>query len=51
MRAIGMDGYGGGDRLLPAEWPDPVPGPGEVLINVRAASVNPVDWKIRRGDL
>lgn len=51
MRAIVIDGYGGADRLRLDERPDPVPGPGELLVNVRAASVNPVDWKIRRGDL
>ncbi|HXR74592.1 MAG TPA: alcohol dehydrogenase catalytic domain-containing protein [Bryobacteraceae bacterium] len=27
------------------------PGPDDVLIRVSAASVNPIDWKIRRGDL
>ncbi len=51
MRAMVIDGYGGADRLRPDERPDPVPGPGELLVDVRAASVNPVDWKIRRGDL
>src|SRR5262249_20705137 len=51
MKAIVIDGYGGADRLRPEERPDPAPGAGEILINVRAASVNPVDWKIRRGDL
>ena len=28
---------------------DPQPGDGEVLVRVQAASVNPIDWKIRRG--
>lgn len=51
MRAMVVDGYGDADRLRLDERPDPVPGPGELLVNVRAASVNPVDWKIRRGDL
>lgn len=51
MKAIVIDGYGGSDRLRLDERPDPVPGPGELLIQVKAASVNPVDWKIRRGDL
>src|SRR5262245_47170648 len=51
MKAIVIDGYGGADRLRPEERPDPAPGAGEILINVRAASVNPVDWKIRRGGL
>ncbi len=51
MKAIVIDGYGGSDRLRLAERPDPIPGKGEMLIDVRAASVNPVDWKIRRGDL
>ena len=51
MKAIVIDDYGGADRLRLDERPDPVPGAGEVLINVRAASVNPVDWKIRKGEL
>ena len=51
MKAIVIDGYGGPDRLVLRERPDPRPGAGELLVRVRAAAVNPVDWKIRRGDL
>jgi NADPH:quinone reductase-like Zn-dependent oxidoreductase len=51
MKAIVIDGYGGIDRMRLDERPDPAPRPGEIAIDVRAASVNPVDWKIRRGDL
>jgi NADPH:quinone reductase-like Zn-dependent oxidoreductase len=51
MKAIVIDGYGGPDRLVLHERPDPRPGAGELLVKVHAAGVNPVDWKIRRGDL
>lgn len=52
MRAAVIDGYGGSDRLEVREVPDPgPPAPGQVLVQVRATSVNPVDWKIRRGAL
>ncbi len=51
MKAIVIEGYGGADRLQVRERPDPKPGPGEILVRVRAAGVNPVDWKIRHGDL
>jgi NADPH:quinone reductase-like Zn-dependent oxidoreductase len=51
MKAIVIDGYGGPERLLIREQPEPTPGPGELLIRVRAAGVNPVDWKIARGEL
>lgn len=51
MKAVQMHGYGGIDQLRYEDVPDPKPGPDEVLIKVRATSVNPIDWKIRRGDL
>lgn len=50
MKAVQMLGYGGVDQLRYLEVPTPVPGPGEVLVRLAATSVNPIDWKIRRGD-
>jgi len=52
MRAAVIDAYGGSDRLQVRETPEPgEPGPGQVRLRVRAASVNPIDWKMRRGGL
>jgi NADPH:quinone reductase-like Zn-dependent oxidoreductase len=51
VKAIVIDGYGSSDRLRFSEQPDPKPNADEILVAVRAAGVNPVDWKIRRGDL
>src|SRR5208283_4255142 len=49
MRAIVVREYGGPEVLKFEEYPDPVPGPGEVLVRVAAASVNPIDYKRRAG--
>src|SRR5271155_1638947 len=49
MKAIVVHQYGGPEVLKFEEYPDPVPGPGEVLVRVAAASVNPVDYKRRAG--
>ncbi len=49
MHAVVMHEVGGPDVLRYEEFEDPAPGDGEVLYAVRAASVNPVDWKMRRG--
>jgi NADPH:quinone reductase-like Zn-dependent oxidoreductase len=51
MKAALIEQYGGPEVFKITEIPKPVPGPGEVLIKVYAASVNPVDWKIRKGNL
>jgi NADPH:quinone reductase-like Zn-dependent oxidoreductase len=49
MRALQFKAYGGPEVLEWAEAPDPHPGSGQVRIAVRAASVNPIDWKTISG--
>ena len=49
MKAIVVHEYGGPEVLKFEEYPDPVPGPGEVLVRVAATSVNPIDYKRRAG--
>ncbi len=51
MKAIALIGYGGVDCLELREVPEPKVGWNEVKVRVAAASINPVDWKIRRGDV
>lgn len=49
MKAVQFDRYGDADVLQMAEVAKPTAKPGEVLVRVHAASVNPLDWKLRRG--
>ncbi|MBX7058586.1 MAG: NADP-dependent oxidoreductase [Leptospirales bacterium] len=51
MKAIQFANFGEPDVLKLVELAQPEPGEGEVLVRVRAAGVNPVDFKIRRGRL
>lgn len=51
MRAVAYDRFGDLDVLELRDLPDPKVGPGEALVEVRAASVNPVDWKLMSGGL
>jgi NADPH:quinone reductase len=49
MRAIGIMAFGGPEVLQVVELPDPVAGPGELAIRVRAATGNPTDTVLRSG--
>ncbi|MEU0289725.1 NADP-dependent oxidoreductase [Streptomyces sp. NPDC006147] len=51
MKAISYARYGGPEVLEYGDVDDPKVGPDTVLVRVRAASVNPVDWKARQGHL
>lgn len=51
MRAVSQRSYGGPEVLEVVETGLPTPGPGEALVRVHAAGVNPADWRIRSGML
>jgi len=49
MKAILLTGFGGTDMLRYGDAPDPIAGPGDVVVDIYAASVNAADSKVRRG--
>ncbi len=49
MKAVVLHEYGGPDKLKYEDWDDPEAGNGQILIQVTAAGVNPIDWKLRSG--
>lgn len=49
MKAVVLHEYGGPDKLKYEDAPDPEPGESQVLVRVAAASINPIDWKMRSG--
>ncbi|GAA2375728.1 NADP-dependent oxidoreductase [Streptomyces cuspidosporus] len=51
MKAMALRRYGGPEDLEWTDLPDPKVAPGEVLVRVKAAGVNPVDWKLAEGRL
>lgn len=51
MKAVAFDRYGSAEELQYRELEKPIAKSNELLVRVRASSVNPVDWKIRQGHL
>ncbi|MEU6313272.1 NADP-dependent oxidoreductase [Streptomyces sp. NPDC047014] len=51
MRAARFHAYGTAENLVIEQAPEPHPGPGEIRVRATAASVNPIDWKLRAGAL
>ena len=51
MKAARFSEFGGPEVLEIVDIPDPHPGPGEIRVAVRAAGVNPSDWKARKGEM
>ncbi|MGG2461983.1 NADP-dependent oxidoreductase [Streptomyces sp. RGM 3693] len=47
MRAVAVNAFGADPQLM--ELPQPEPGPGEVLVRLAAAGLNPIDWKLADG--
>ncbi|NEE39681.1 alcohol dehydrogenase catalytic domain-containing protein, partial [Streptomyces sp. SID7982] len=51
MRAARYHEYGPADVIVIDDVPEPHAGPGEIRIRVAAAGVNPIDWKLRSGEV
>jgi NADPH:quinone reductase-like Zn-dependent oxidoreductase len=51
MKSVFYNSYGGPELLQVGSLPEPVPGPDQLLIQVKTVSINPVDYKILKGNL
>lgn len=51
MKAVVIENYGSKDELKEMEVPNPVPTEHQVVVEVKATSINPIDWKLREGYL
>jgi NADPH:quinone reductase-like Zn-dependent oxidoreductase len=51
MKAVLLHGYGSVDQLVYEDVPIPVAAAGEALVKLTSTSINPIDYKIRRGDM
>ena len=49
MKAAFVEQFGGPEVLQYGDLPDPVAGPGQIVVDVAAASINGADWKVRAG--
>src|SRR5262245_21535768 len=47
MKAVYIEQFGGPEVLKYGDLPDPSPGPGQIVVDAHAASVNGADWKVR----
>ncbi len=50
MKAAYINNFGGPQALTYGDLPDPVAGPGQILVDVHAASINAADWKVTQGE-
>ena len=50
MKAAYFERHGGPEVMQYGDLPDPVAGPGELIVDIHAASVNGADWKVRAGN-
>lgn len=50
MKAAFIERHGGPEVLRYGDLPDPAPKPGEVVVDIHAASVNGADWRVRTGE-
>ena len=50
MKAVYIDRHGPPEVLTYGDMPDPVAGPGQIIVDIHAASVNGVDWRVRAGE-
>jgi NADPH:quinone reductase-like Zn-dependent oxidoreductase len=51
MKAVVLNGYGDVEQLELREVEEPNPGPRQIKVKVAGASINPIDWKIRKGEM
>jgi len=51
MQAVQLDGYGPPQALIPRRVRRPDPGPGQIRVKVRASAINPLDVKMRSGEV